>query len=45
MINKYLKEHNYNKDNVLGIGLGVFSALIPAYQAARKDPVKCLKDE
>ena len=23
VINKYLKEHNYNKDNVLGIGLGV----------------------
>ena len=23
VINQYLKEHNYNKDNVLGIGLGV----------------------
>ena len=23
VINKYLKEHHYNKDNVLGIGLGV----------------------
>lgn len=22
-LNKYLKEHNYNKDNVLGIGLGI----------------------
>lgn len=30
---------------LLGLILGIISAIIPSYYAANKDPVKCLKDE
>lgn len=30
---------------ILGLVLGILSAIIPSYYAANKDPVKCLKDE
>ncbi len=30
---------------ILGLLLGVLSAIIPSYNAANKDPVECLKDE